>query len=73
MDRAGCARKRLWQIDIIFRICPEGTSENHEQPVPNSLGEAGIGQNTLMLQTVCQIVTKRSRRWRQWKLGFSLY
>jgi hypothetical protein len=73
MNRAGCERKRLWQFDIIFSNYTEGTSENHEQPVPNGLVEAGIGQTTLMLQTVYQVVTNRSRRRRQWKVGFSRY
>jgi len=70
MNRAGCARKRLWQIDTIFRIYPEGTSENHELPVPNSLVEAAIGQTALMLQTVYQVVTDGSTRRR---VGFSRY
>jgi hypothetical protein len=72
-NRAGCERKRLWQFDTVLRNYPEGTSENHEQPVPNSLVGAGIGKTTLMLQIVYQVVAKRSRRRRQWNVGFSRY
>jgi len=63
---SGCGNLIQYSATIL-----KGLRKTTKQPVPNGLVEAGIGQTTLMLQTVYQVVTNRSRRRRQWKVGFS--